>query len=657
MICNSIKEPDFEKCLSILGKSQFSEIRNDLCNFTVAQIDNLTSKFPNIIFTDRFKQGATEGCMIAAIKNGVKYIDIEFEYPSDIASKLKKAAISSGTKIIISYHNYYSTPSHQELLKIIDKCRNAGADIVKIATTALDISDAVRVMRLYKEQSIPKGTLVAFTMGTIGKFTRTLSLRLGSPFSYSSQSDETITAPGQYTTSEMNKILRKGTLHLDQLKNKPSTPSLIEIPCSKSVAQRAIICAALTNGTSTLSNYSPCNDNEAALKIIDQIGCKNSTAKGDLITIYGKCKEILSHRNDNSICSLNVGESGLLARMIMPICGVISLNNPKIFTISGTGSILCREMSSTFDALEKTGLKVTPTIKRDKKYLPCTISGMIKSPDITIDGYTSSQIVTGLLIALPMLNHNTILKVYHPKSRPYLDLTIDILKKFNICIEQKVKEDSIIYHIKGSQTFKPAKFRMESDWSSASCLIVATAILSSKMQKSEVAFMTFEKMPFHSHQADEQILSIIKQCGCNFMIQENSLKFFGGSKLKSFTFDATESPDLFPALSVLACFCKGKSKIGGISRLLQKESNRAESIFSELTILGADIDIIDDFMYICESELTGGDVKSHNDHRIVMSLAVAALFAPQTVTIDETECVNKSFPAFWKVLTDAFIFD
>jgi 3-phosphoshikimate 1-carboxyvinyltransferase len=292
------------------------------------------------------------------------------------------------------------------------------------------------------------------------------------------------------------------------------------------------------------------------------------------------------------------------------------------------------------------------------------IKGSINEGNITISGSGGSQLLSGLLMALPLCDKNSSIEVLEPTSTPYVDLTIQTLKDFGISI---TNQDFREFKIFGRQKYKAKSFYpLEGDWSGASMLFVAGAITKG---------VTITNLPINSKQADEKIIDVLISCGVEIKITEypkylvmcgdmpcafkddNTRELILGSKielakpknqLQPFEFDATNSPDLFPSLVVLALNCNGESRIKGVNRLSNKESNRAESLYSEFTKLGASIDIDGDWMTIRGGELTGGLCCSHNDHRVAMAIITAALTIKGKVYLDDLNCISKSFPDFLK---------
>lgn len=398
-------------------------------------------------------------------------------------------------------------------------------------------------------------------------------------------------------------------------------------PASKSVAQRAIVAALLANGTSTLHGLTLCNDTEAALGVIRTLG---ANVNADGYDYHITSKSITTLPNEERI--LFCGESGLLTRMITPVASLL----PAQITITGHGSILERPVDMMVKPLQDLGTNITI----NNGLLPIAIKGPLKGGTTTIDGSISSQMLTGLLLALPLASQDSTLYVHNLKSKPYIDLTIDLLQSFGIAIENESYE---IFRIKGGQQYKPTTYNVEGDWSGASCLLVAGCIAGN---------VTVNNLNLSSPQADKAILDALQLANANISIANgsthgSSVTASHSSNLKAFEFDANECPDLFPALAALAAGCNGVSKIQGAKRLIHKESNRALTLQQEFGVLGIKIDVQDDTMLITGGTATGGEVSSHNDHRIAMALATAALRATDKVTISGVECVSKSYPQFW----------
>lgn len=675
MICVSVQEKDFGRCKEVLAQCRMAELRGDLCNFTTPQIEELVQGHPNLLYTHRIANSTLAKALeqvTTAIKKGVKYVDIEIEAPVDYLEYIKSYARVNGCTLIISYHNFEGTQSIEELQTIYDICRRKGADIVKIVTTARNTEEAIRVMQLYNHKKkdsdlVPdnfmergektgslsnsfgscEANLVAFCMGEAGKFTRHLCLHLGAPYTYAALDAASATAPGQYTREEMEQLLSLENYPHESLPVEDTifsgTPE-IQIPCSKSVAQRAILAAALAEGRTVLENFEPCNDIMGAVRVIEKLGA-DVTISGTTLTVTGKGADTLKGASE-----IFTGESGLLTRLLIPLAAYLTSSSGTI-RINGEGSILNRNLGESVAALEAAGARCTS----NNGLLPLEISAPhgLKTT-MEFSGKESSQIVSGFLMMLPLLETDTTLTITNPSSIPYIELTLRVLEKFGIQIQQeKFLPGKIIYRIAGKQKYAPACIYLDSDWSSASNFAVAGALCKG---------ITLQNMPIGSAQADEYILTLLEEMGHKVEKEGNgstcNVKITPGENNAA---PATERcitlkdcPDLFPTAAVLACHTPGTTILEGVGRLSQKESNRAESIYSELVKLGYGITIEGDKMYICgkgenrrkEGLQTAVLGCSHNDHRIAMMLYIEALTGSRSIRLDNIRCINKSFPSF-----------
>lgn len=685
MICVSIQEPSFERCkemmlsLAAKGSDRIAELRADLCHFTPEQVSLLVAANPHTIVTSRVESNNPSlsfNRLCAAIEAGAEYIDTELEYPDDLQLQLRNRARSAGTKLIVSWHNFSATPPLKQLLEVYRSCAEKGADVVKIVTTANSLIDATRTMRLYRSvarlprKRIQRPPLAAFAMGSAGKFTRYLSLKLGSPLSYTYPDGAKATAPGQYSESQLAALLEPGKIELPSLLRAPGESTAaapeestaaapqrerrsIYIPCSKSHAQRAIIAAIYSRGKSILENFQPCNDSAAALEVARQLGCRVEESNMQ-VTIESPGAEAIKDSLGERV-TLHPGESGLLTRLLIPMACYFAYGQKRTVEISAEGSLLTRDITATVEAVENAGFNCIARREEGKSglFMPCAISGREAElpEEIIIDGRTSSQIISGFLMALPLFKRAVGINSFSVASMPYILLTESVLEEFGIKVNSLPEREGFRWQFSGREEYKAKEVMLQSDWSSAAYFLVAEAIRQSlKIGSARDGELSFPNLKRETKQADEAIISILESCGCR--IERKEMRIWAPPALKSFRADATNSPDLFPILAVLASFCKGRSSIKGVGRLAAKESNRAESIFSELSAIGANIQIQGDSMLIEGAALSGGEIRSYNDHRIAMSAAIASLFIENPVYINEIKCINKSFPTFFEVLKE-----
>lgn len=410
---------------------------------------------------------------------------------------------------------------------------------------------------------------------------------------------------------------------MDKTVSLGSANGTITPPSSKSYAQRAIALALLAEGRTTLRNIEFCKDTRSAISCIEALGAKVSYLDESTIAVDGGLHPVTD--------TLMVGESGLATRLFTPIA---SLNSTPI-CIKGEGTLLHRPMMM-IEPLRRLGVEV----RDGGGHLPIEVKGPIHGGNIEVDGSFSSQFITGLLLALPLAKEDTTLHVRSAVSTPYIDMTIDTAKRFGVEIMHHEGDYSEFY-IEGGQKYAPADLAIEGDWSGASTMLVAGAISGR---------VTVKNLSTLSKQADTAICRALERAGAGIIIEGDSITVTK-RRLRSFTFDATNSPDLFPALAALAAAAHGQSTIIGTQRLLHKESDRAETIRQEYEKLGIEVDISEEnVMKIRGGEIHPATVFSHNDHRIAMSLAVSALRCKGDVTIENAECVEKSYPTFFEDL-------
>ena len=392
-------------------------------------------------------------------------------------------------------------------------------------------------------------------------------------------------------------------------------------PCSKSYAQRALAAALLADGETILRNLDFCDDTLSAIRVIETLGAEVERLDERTVKVRGG----LAPKSN----TLNVGESGLATRMFTPIASLCDVP----ITIQGEGTLIYRPMNMMIEPLRKLGVEVRDGGGR----LPVEVCGPMRGGEIDVDGSVSSQFLTGLLMALPLAKEDTTIAVANAVSKPYLDMTIDLASKFGVNIQHNDYEE---FFVEGDQKYEAADLVIEGDWSAAAMLLVAGAIGGE---------ITLTNVSMLSKQADVAICDALVRAGASVTSEPNSITV-ESRDLVAFEFNATQCPDLFPALAALAAAAEGESVIYGTHRLEHKESNRAETIAEEYKKLGIEVRLEGDAMYIKGGNIRSAEVESHHDHRIAMSLAVSALRSDGELLIRNAECVAKSFPDFFGVL-------
>ncbi len=405
----------------------------------------------------------------------------------------------------------------------------------------------------------------------------------------------------------------------------------LQAPSSKSSMQRACAAALISQAKTHIFNPGHSNDDLAALGVIRALGANiEYVSDGSLLIESKGIKPV----ND----FVNCGESGLGIRMFAPL---VALSTNKMI-IEGEGSLLNRPMDFFDEVFPKLGVEVRSNMGR----LPIQIKGPLIPSNILTDGSLSSQFLTGLLMAYAASDaKNITIEVSNLKSRPYIDLTLSVMRAFGLKVP--VNRNYSSFYFPSENWIKPSgiiEYRVEGDWSGAAFLLVAAAIAGQAV---------FRGLDSGSAQADKAILMALMDTGIPMSIGKDEIQIGDGhqKKLKPFHFDATDCPDLFPPLVAMASVCHGSSFIKGVRRLAHKESNRAHTLQEEFGKLGVEILINEDVMGIKGTEeLKSATVHSRNDHRIAMATAVGALRAAGPVQIEKADAINKSYPDFFNDL-------
>ncbi|HON18340.1 MAG TPA: 3-phosphoshikimate 1-carboxyvinyltransferase [Salinivirgaceae bacterium] len=391
-------------------------------------------------------------------------------------------------------------------------------------------------------------------------------------------------------------------------------------PPSKSVSQRAIILASLADGTSILHHCGKSDDVQSVLKIVETLGAKVSF-KGDKTFITGPIK--LSSQ------TINCGESGLAARIFSALAALGS--HPIV--INGTGSLLKRPMTM----IENTLKKMNVSIQSNHGFLPLVIKGPWEGGSISMDASETSQLLSGIIMAAPLASEHTTIYIEAIKSKPYIDLTLEVMKAFGAEAQQQNYNH---FQIKANQRYRPVDMDIEGDWSGAAFMLVAGAIAGK---------VTVRNLSPFSKQPDKNILQLLMRTGARCSINEDFIEV-EKQRLTPFAFDANDCPDLIPPAVALAAHCQGDSMIKGAKRLVHKESNRALTLKQEFEKMGIELQIEGDVIIVKGGKPHSAICHSHNDHRIAMACAVAALGADGETHILEADVVKKSYPDFFDKL-------
>ncbi|WP_346873584.1 3-phosphoshikimate 1-carboxyvinyltransferase [Clostridium sp. UBA5988] len=397
----------------------------------------------------------------------------------------------------------------------------------------------------------------------------------------------------------------------------------IVVPSSKSLGHRGIIAAALSRGISRVYNIQLSKDIEATMELMKELGAVVNIEDQNL---YIDGRKMFSYEKK---LDLRCRESGSTLRFLIPL----ALTKDGDYIFHGEGKLISRPLEPYYEIFEEKGIKYS----REEDGLPLKVSGKLTSGTYRVRGDISSQFITGLLFSLPILEGNSRIQITTKlESKGYIDLTLDILKDFGIEIENNNYKE---FNIRGAQKYNCRNYYVEGDYSQGAFFLVAGALGSS---------IVCSGLNKDSLQGDKVILDILEAMGCNVEESEEGIKV-KPSKTKGIEIDASNCPDLVPILTVLASLSEGETKIVNAKRLRIKECDRLHAITKELNKLGANIIELEDSLIISGvNELKGGEVDSHNDHRIVMALAIAATRARGNVIINNPSAVEKSYPNFFK---------
>lgn len=407
---------------------------------------------------------------------------------------------------------------------------------------------------------------------------------------------------------------------MSDVKFSPFVPNgTVNVPPSKSDVHRAIICAAMANGVSRISPVALSNDIKATIGCIKALGA-DAVLENNVLTVDG------TNMYKNKTALLNCGESGSTLRFFIPIAAVGNVNA----TFVGKGKLPQRPIGIFTEALPKAG-----TVCKTEGGLPLEIKGQLKSGIFEIPGNVSSQFITGLLLALPILEGDSEIVLTSPlESVGYIAMTIRTMKQFGVNIQATEKG----WHIKGSQSYKTCDYTTDGDWSQAAFFMVLGAV-SGKV--------TVKGVAKDSTQGDKKCAEILARFGAKVTQLDNEVTV-EKRELKSITIDASQIPDLVPVLSVCAAFAEGTTKIINAERLRIKECDRLKATAELLNNLGGKVKELSDGLEITGvSSLKGGNVNGYNDHRIVMSAAVCAARSDEDITATFAMSINKSYPDFY----------
>jgi 3-phosphoshikimate 1-carboxyvinyltransferase len=398
---------------------------------------------------------------------------------------------------------------------------------------------------------------------------------------------------------------------IDEIKEISRFPQgIVTPPPSKSLSHRAVICAALAGGKSEIENLGRSDDIDATL-----------SAVRILLGTSG-------HGQDEASV-IDCGESGSTLRFLLPVAA--ALGRHAVFT--GRGRLMSRPLEAYAGVFSAAGAGYSHEGDR------IVVKGPMKSGEYSLPGDVSSQFVSGLLLALPLLGGDSLIRLLTPlESGGYVEMTLDVMRRFGVSAERK----GPLYLIKGGQAYRQSRYRVEADYSQAAFFLVAAAL----GRDVRVSGLSRESI-----QGDRAILGALRDAGAEISWRDGTVTA-RAERLSAITVDAREIPDLVPPIAALCCFCHGTSRIANAGRLRLKESDRLSALAEQLGRLGADVREEADFLEIAGREsingLPGACADACGDHRIAMAIATAAIRCRGLVRLSGWQCVAKSYPDFWR---------
>lgn len=405
----------------------------------------------------------------------------------------------------------------------------------------------------------------------------------------------------------------------------------VKIPPSKSMAHRAVICAALGNGMSKVTNIDYSDDIIATIEAMSALGAK-ITKKEDYLEVYGiKSPENIEANKVKTERTIDCNESGSTLRFLVPIAALFDGVNRFV----GRGNLGKRPLDTYYNIFDEQNIKYS----YKEGILDLKTEGRLQSGEFKVKGNISSQFITGLLFTLPLLDGDSkIIITTEMESKGYIDLTLSAMKDFGIEIINNNYQEFII---RGNQTYKSRDYRVEGDYSQAAFFFCADALSNN---------VILNDLKLDSLQGDKEVIDILTRMGVKISDKNNGLIGTVSDGLKSTVIDGSQCPDIIPVVSLVAALSEGTTEIINAGRLRIKECDRLAAVTSELNKLGAKITEKEDGLIIQGvKELKGGvEVWSHKDHRIAMTIAIASTVCTEPIILKDYECVSKSYPQFWE---------
>jgi 3-phosphoshikimate 1-carboxyvinyltransferase len=416
-----------------------------------------------------------------------------------------------------------------------------------------------------------------------------------------------------------------------EIQSRPVTNATVRVPGSKSYTHRALIVSALSDGICEIHNGLDSEDTRLTRDALCRMGV-TITQHEDFCSVYGTSGKFTPCNTP-----IFLGNSGTSMRLLAAVC---VLGTGK-YILTGTSRMLERPIQDLLDGLKQIGVNTRsygrpgcPPIEID--------ATAFSGNRVFLNCGTSSQYLSALLLISPFARESLEIQVTEgPVSKPYIDMTIDIMNQAGVSVERNGYN---FFRITGNQKYRSGKFNVESDISQAGYFWAAAAVTGATITVSDVSM--------NSRQGDIRLLDVLNAMGCTSRTLSTGISVTGGS-LKAVEVDMSTMPDMVPTLAVVAAFAEGKTVITHVGHLKAKESDRLGSVVAELQKLGIHAGCSDTAMWIEGGKPHGGIIDPHNDHRLAMSFAVAGLKTPG-IRIQNESCVEKSFPEFWNVFESLY---
>ena len=407
----------------------------------------------------------------------------------------------------------------------------------------------------------------------------------------------------------------------------------VRVPGSKSLTHRILIASALSEGLCSIENALLSEDTVLTMKALGQMGIRIEEKPGNRLMVCGCGGDL-----QPSIEPIYLGNSGTSIRLLTAVAAL----GKCTYELVGDDRMGERPIQALIDALMQIGVQARSA--NNNGCPPVEINGMnLSGRNVAINCRTSSQYLTGLLLMAPCTEKGLQIEVTEgPVSRPYVDMTIDVMSKFGIAVDRQGYEG---FQVAGKQAYRAGAYEVEADGSQAGYFWAAAAVCRKAVKVKGVNQ--------DSCQGDVNFSRVLESMGCTIKHEPDGTTVSGGDRLQAIEIDMGDMPDVVPTLAVAAAFAEGTTVIKNVSHLKSKESDRLTSVAKELEKMGITARCSADELIVSGGQPRGAEIETYGDHRIAMSFAVAGLKAPGTIIRDE-KCVEKSFPNFWEVFEELY---